>query len=143
MESLTLPGELDSLEPAGEHILEIAENAGLDLKAAYRLRLAVDELITNIITYGYEANRLKGNITLITSQTSQAFVVVIEDTAPSFDPRSKTLPDVTLPPEQREVGGLGIYLVLRSVDELNYEHFGGRNRTTLKVYFKSKKSTNR
>lgn len=140
MESLTLPGILDSLEPAGEYILEIAESAGLDIKSSYRLRLAVDELITNTINYGYAAHSLTGDITIYCDKSSRSLTVILEDTAPAFDPRSQTLPDVTLPPDQRDVGGLGIYLVLRSVDELSYERIGNRNRTILKVHRKDKKA---
>ena len=67
MDALTLPGTLDSLTAIREFVGEMGEKAGLDRKALYRLKLAVDEIATNIVTHGYEAAGLQGEI-VISSQ---------------------------------------------------------------------------
>ncbi|HXV96967.1 MAG TPA: ATP-binding protein, partial [Anaerolineae bacterium] len=62
MEALTVPGTLDSLSVIGKYVLTAAATAGLDKKVSYRLRLAVDEIATNIITHGYDEANLEGVI---------------------------------------------------------------------------------
>jgi serine/threonine-protein kinase RsbW len=58
----------------------------------------------------------------------------IEDSSVAYDPRQVPAPDTDLPIEQRPVGGLGVYLAIRSVDEFLYEHVGDRNRAIFKMH---------
>ena len=59
---LSVPAKLESLSKVGEYVLKAAEAANLDKKAAYHLRLAVDEMATNAIVHGYEKANLEGNL---------------------------------------------------------------------------------
>ena len=129
MDTLVVPATLESLEPLGHYVIEAARAAGLEAKAAYRLRLAVDELATNIFMHGYSTHI--GMVRLEASIQPDSLIICIEDTGPAFDPRVVEAPDLNLPPEERPVGGLGVYLVTQSVDKLDYERAGNRNRTTL------------
>lgn len=134
MKSLTLPGEIQSLEPMADFIHEAAAEAGLDKKVAYKLHLAVDEIITNVITHGYEEQGLKGEIEIRAEITPQSLTIVVEDSSPAFDPRTLDRPpslDMAL--EDRPIGGLGVYLTLRSVDRFDYTHADGKNRNTFVV----------
>jgi anti-sigma regulatory factor (Ser/Thr protein kinase) len=131
MKSLCLPASLDSLEPLGKYVVAAATEAGLDTRGAYNLRLAVDEIATNIITHGYEESGLTGEINVSGVLTDSALTIVLEDSGVPFDPLSQALPDeeyLMLPLEERDIGGLGIFLVLKGVDTFNYEHVDGRNR---------------
>jgi serine/threonine-protein kinase RsbW len=143
MKPLITPGKLDSLSDVGKYVLEAAAAAGLDKKAAYRLRLAVDEIATNIITYGYEPAGIEGDITVRADTDEQALTIIIEDNAKPFDPLQQMGPDdLDLPLEQRNIGGLGIYLAINGVDKFTYERAGGRNRNTFVMYRSEERTKN-
>lgn len=130
MKQLTVPGQLDSLSVIGDYIKTIAAEAGLDKKRTYRLRLAVDEIATNIINYGYARNEQHGTIELSANVVDNDLVVTLEDTAPPFDPFNHELPDeqeLEDPLEERPIGGLGIFLAIENVDEFRYEYVDGHN----------------
>lgn len=128
-EVLTVPGNLDALETIANYVLHAAGQAGLDRKSAYRLRLAVDEIATNIVTHGYEEAGLEGPIWVQATMQPQALTIVLEDEAPEYDPLNTPTPeDLDAPIEERQIGGLGVYLTLRGVDEFHYERASGRNR---------------
>ena len=129
--TLTVPGELGSLGTIGEFILKAAEAAKLDKKATYRLRLAVDEMATNSIVHGYDETGLQGNVYVSAEIDDRSLFVYLEDTAPAYDPTKRPEPDdLDEPLEDREIGGLGIYLALEGVDSYEYEYVNGRNRST-------------
>jgi len=133
METLTVPGTLDSLAPIAEYVMAAATEAGLEKKAVYKLRLAVDEMASNIIIHGYEEAGLTGEIDLTARLTEEQLIVVLEDTAVAYDPTTHHLPteeDLARSLIQRPHGGLGIFLVLDGVDDFSYERVGDRNRNT-------------
>jgi serine/threonine-protein kinase RsbW len=131
VDRLTIPGTLEALDDVGQYVVRAAGAAGLDAKASYRLRLAVDEVATNVVVHGYgEANRT-GSLDVWYEMDDQELRVVLEDTAPPFDPHQAEAPlGMDLPLEERQIGGLGVFLALRGVDELRYEYIGDRNRNT-------------
>lgn len=134
MDRLTVPGEIDSLEVISDYVAQAAASAGLDEKASYRLHLAVDEIATNIIAHGYAKSGGGGVLKLWVEIEDETLTVWIEDTGQAYDPSLYRRPDdLDLPPDQRPVGGLGVYLALRSVDEFLYERVGNRNRHMLAV----------
>jgi anti-sigma regulatory factor (Ser/Thr protein kinase) len=132
VDALVLPGNLDALDPIAQYVLKAAADAGLDQKASYRLRLAVDELATNQVVHGYEESNTSGDLTVRASLDDSALRITLEDTAPAFDPRTRLDPDhINKPLDERPIGGLGIFLVMRSVDEFHYEYVDNRNRYVL------------
>lgn len=129
---LEVPATVGALGEIASFVLRLAGAAGLDKGAAYRLRLAVDELATNVVMHGYRGGG--GRITVRGRSGPDGVQIVIEDTAPPFDPVEGRLPPAHgVPPEDRRIGGLGIHLALTSVDEFGYAHRDGRNISTLTV----------
>lgn len=131
METLTVPGTIDSLGAIASYVKRVASIADLNHKAAYKLRLAVDEIATNIITHGYEKAGLTGQIYLRADIDDSSLTLAIEDTGVIYDPKQKkNLQKVDLNQvlEKRDLGGLGIYLALEGVDEFRYERVDNRNR---------------
>ncbi|MCM0080043.1 ATP-binding protein [Geomonas sp. Red32] len=131
MEPLSLPAKLDSLEKLGSYVVRATAEAKLAAKAAYGLRLAVDEIATNIVTHGHEEAGISGVVTVSVALTDDSLTVVLEDGGLPFDPLSHRLPaedDLNLPLEERAIGGLGIFLVLKSVDAFRYERAHDVNR---------------
>ncbi len=88
-------------------------------------QLAVEEAITNVIVHGY---REQGGEIGVTCRATRGIVEVqIEDAAPPFDPLSLPEPDLTADIEERQVGGLGIFLIRQVMDEIVYRHENGKN----------------
>jgi anti-sigma regulatory factor (Ser/Thr protein kinase) len=129
MEPLTVPGTLDSLGNISQYVIAAATAAGLDKKTSYRLRLAVDEIATNIIVHGYEEAEREGSLEVQADINEQDLTILIEDTGVPYDPTQKQPPtDLDLPLEERQIGGLGVYLATQDVDKFSYERVGNRNR---------------
>jgi serine/threonine-protein kinase RsbW len=117
--------------PIADFVGALSRKAELTAKQAYRLRLAVDEIATNVALHGYRDAR-RGVVDLEGGMDDERVWVRIEDDAPAFDPRSHDPgPLLAAPPTRREAGGLGLYLALRNVDAFTYDRVGGRNRNTL------------
>jgi serine/threonine-protein kinase RsbW len=135
LEPLSVPGTLDSLGAIAEYVMAAASAADLDKKVSYRLRLAVDEIATNIITHGYAEAGLEGVLDLRADIDEKALTIFVEDTGVVYDPRQSKAPNgLDLPLEQRPMGGLGLFLAIRGVDKLLYERIGDRNRHIFIVY---------
>jgi len=113
----------------------------LDRKALYRLKLAVDEIATNIVTHGYEAAELQGEIVISSRLAPEALTIQLEDTSQEYNPLGLEKPDtLDKPIGERPIGGLGVFLAVRGVDEFRYEHVNGRNLHTFMVKIPSSQS---
>ena len=136
MDPLIVPGDLDALQEVRDYVQRAAEMAGVDRKSAYKLRLAVDELATNSILYGYQQAGRSGEIEVQATIDPQRLTIVVEDSAATFDPRESMAVEeerVDTPVEERPVGGLGIFLALQGVDQFDYTYTNGHNRNILIV----------
>ena len=133
MEPLTVNATLESLKTIADYVLEAAAVAGLDRKASYGLHLAVDEIGTNIIMYGYVEAHHEGVLDVRAEIGDATISITIEDDGIAYDPSQSQSPNIDLPPEEREFGGLGLLLAMQSVDKFIYERVDGRNRNTFIV----------
>ncbi len=134
MATLTVPGSLESLDDVRAFVTAQAKESGLDDRRTYRLSLAVDEIATNIITYGYGGSDMEGDVRVLAKRTEDGLKIVLEDSSPAFDPLSRKEPDnLDAPLEERGIGGLGIFLATENVDEFRYENVDGRNRNIFVV----------
>ena len=134
MNTLVLPGNLKDLEKIRGHIKAAAQEAGIDRKLVYRLILAVDEIATNAIVYGFERVGMEGELRVRVEVLPACFRVILEDNGPPYDPHRAPEPnDLASPPEERKVGGLGVFLSMQNVDSLLYEHEGDWNRNIFTV----------
>ena len=128
---MTVPGTLDSLKTIANYVMSVAEQAGLEKKEAYKLRLAIDEIATNIVLHGYEEAGLTGNIDLSTNITDQAITITLEDSAIAYNPLQHNCPDESDLQQslvERDIGGLGVFLAIDGVDDFTYEYINNRNR---------------
>jgi sigma-B regulation protein RsbU (phosphoserine phosphatase) len=133
METLTVAATLDCLKSLRAYVQAAA--AGLDEKAGYRLRLAVDEIATNVIVHGYPQAGREGVLKIRAEGDEESLRIILEDTGAPYDPRQTRPPtDLDLPLEERRGGGLGVYLALRGVDEFIYERVGDWNRNIFVAY---------
>ena len=131
MNRLRLPATLDALPALVAYVTEACAASGLEEKAAYRLRLAVDEIATNAITHGYKETQEAGYLLIHAHVSADKLTIVLEDMSPPYDPRQTPPPlDLDRPLESRPSGGLGIYLALQGVDAFSYEYSDDVNRHT-------------
>jgi anti-sigma regulatory factor (Ser/Thr protein kinase) len=106
--------------------------AALDPGVSFDVRLATEEVVTNVIEHGYAHTDAPGPIALRFQRDRRQVVVTVEDLAPPFDPATIRPADPTAPLEQRRIGGLGWHFVNRVMDEVRHEHRHPRgNRLTL------------
>lgn len=128
MEALRLPATLESLKPIRDYVGLVASTAGISKTRAYGLALAVDEIATNIITHGYEEAGRTGDIIIHARVTEGAVEITLEDTGVPFDPWSHAKPEgLDTPLEERGMGGLGIFLARKNVDDFRYNYVNGHN----------------
>ena len=130
MEKLSLPAVLASLTDLRRYAKEAADGVGIDEARAYQLQLAVDEIATNIISYGYKDAGASMVISIAGEVTDDALVITLEDRAPAFDPPTMELPekeDLAKPLDEREAGGLGIFFAIKGVDRFDYRREDDRN----------------
>lgn len=126
MDSLVLPAKMDSLEPLRAHVLARVEKWQLAPAVCAKIELVLEEVLTNIIHYAYPDG--EGNMEVRCAvERNSLFRLEILDWGSPFDPLSSNDPDVTKGVEQRDVGGLGIFLLRNMVDELHYKRVDGKN----------------
>jgi anti-sigma regulatory factor (Ser/Thr protein kinase) len=135
MDSLRVASSLEALSPIGAFVMKAAEEAGIDKRAAYRLRLAVDEIATNIVVHGRPGERGENDAILIEAAADEAgLTITLEDSGPPFNPLEHQTPqNLDRPIDERPIGGLGVFLAIKGVDQFRYERAGARNRNIFVV----------
>jgi serine/threonine-protein kinase RsbW len=130
--SLSIDADVQYLALIRYFVEETATALGVDPAAISAIQLAVDEAATNIIIHGYQNQG--GNLEIEVGQDRDDFIVRLRDEAAPFDPNSVSPPDITLPLEERTLGGLGIHLIRQTVDSLLHRLTakGGNELTLIK-----------
>ena len=129
--SLTLPCDVDEIPRLAEMVEEVCEEVGFSSTTTMQMNLALEEAVVNVMNYAYPAG-LKGDVTIEVEANAERMKFVITDSGQPFDPTTKEEVDITLPAEERTIGGLGIHLIRRYMDSINYERHEGRNILTLR-----------
>ena len=128
---LTLKNDLAELARIAEAVEMHGKSRGWPARWVMNVNLSLDELITNIVSYGYR-DSAEHEILVTLTEKDGALVVVLEDDGIAFDPLSAAPePELEAGVEERRIGGLGVYFVKSLMDEVAYERRAGRNRLTL------------
>ena len=110
-------------------ILQTPEVSSCDRKTVLLLRLVCEEIVMNITSYAYPDD-VEGFIDIDIQKTDR-IILRFEDGGVPFNPLNYEEPDITLPWEERRIGGLGIYLVMKKMDAVRYEYANNRNILTI------------
>lgn len=133
---MALAADLSELTRLADRIEEFCAANEVPPAVAYQLTLAADELITNVISYGFPdgAPGLPISVSLSAGAPGRAEVsVVISDDGPAFDPFAEAPPPVLEGDiDDRPIGGLGVHLVRTMMDDVSYAREAGRNVVTLR-----------
>ena len=122
---------LDALECPPSASGDVAGWTKRRMRAAMQIDVAVDEMFTNISSYAYAPNVGEATIRFdFDAATCRAFIT-FEDSGVAYNPLEKPDPDVTLSADKRKIGGLGIFLVKKTMDDVLYERRDGRNILTI------------
>lgn len=119
-QTLVFPGRFDSLAAISEFVGRAAEAAGLHERAVYAVQMAVDEGCTNIIEHAY-GGQGRGDIEITWRVSPDKLTVILRDYGRPFDPTSVPSPDLETSLKERNARGLGLYLIRRLMDEVEFE----------------------
>jgi serine/threonine-protein kinase RsbW len=123
---------LDDLNRVTEEAVRFIEERGVDGRAVYVANLTIEEMGTNILKYGYDDTAVH-EILLRLEIHPDALLLVLEDDGHEFNPVNAPEPDLNRSAEGRVPGGLGIHLVRKMVEQMDYMRCGGRNRLTVRI----------
>ncbi len=135
MKEITLEAKVENLEKVLAFVDEILSVYDCPMKTQIQIDVAVEEIFVNIAHYAYTPNVGMAEIqTEVSGEDPRCFSITFIDSGIPYDPLKKEDPDITLTAEERQIGGLGIYMVKQSMDEVDYKHENGKNIFTLKKY---------
>ncbi len=128
MHELTIEAKVENLDRVLAFADGNLEAADCPLKAQMQFDVALEELFVNIAHYAYR-HVGGGDATVLYTfdETTRTAAFTLIDSGMPYDPLARADPDITLPAEQRDIGGLGIYMVKKSMDSVAYEYRDGRN----------------
>lgn len=135
MAELNIEASLDNLSKVLEFVDEYLENYGCSMKAQMQIDIAIEEIFVNIARYAYHPQTGPATICVEVEEEPLQVSVSFLDSGIPYDPLKKKDPDIGLSAEEREIGGLGIFMVKKSMDEISYEYKDGNNILTIKKKF--------
>ena len=128
--SIILANDISEISRLNEFIEEIGNEFSLAPDVIFNLTLVLEEAVVNVINYAYPKEEHE-SIYLSARMHEGSIVLVLTDTGKEFDPTAAPEADVTLSAEDRQIGGLGIFLIRQIMNEVKYERIEGKNILTL------------
>lgn len=129
MEELKLEATKENLDKVLAFIDSNLENNDCSMKSQMQIDLAAEEIFVNIAQYSYAPDT--GSATIQFSVTDGSAEITFIDSGIPYDPLAKEDPDITLSSEERQIGGLGIFLIKQYMDDVRYEYKDGKNNLTI------------
>ena len=127
MKELTLDAKIENVDEVIEFVNKELDAFACTSKAKTEIDIAVDELFANIANYAYNPNVGTATIQIEKSNEADNVIITFIDKGTPFDPLIKKDPNITLSAEERQIGGLGIYIVKKTMDKVEYEYKNNQN----------------
>lgn len=121
----TFPATDEALADALAFVEEELEKNDCPMKTVMQITVCVEEMFVNVAHYAYDGKQ--GEVTLTLDTENGLFSIQLTDEGMPFDPLAKEDPDITLSAEERNIGGLGIFMVKKSMNEVSYERKDNKN----------------
>ena len=128
--TLALKNNIDEINRLHTFIEEVGEAFELPMKVVLNLNLVLEEAVTNVIMYAYPQEQNE-HIYLTAKKQDDRLVFVLTDSGKAFDPTQAPDADITLSADDRKIGGLGIFLIRKIMNEVKYERIDDKNVLTL------------
>ena len=129
--SFELKNDLSELETLCQHLNKFGQDTGLSEACLTDINICLDELFTNIVCYGFK-DTLEHITRFLMQLNKEDLTIIIEDEGVAFNPLEKKDPEIPDDLKDVRIGGLGIHIVRKLMDELHYERKDSRNKLTLK-----------
>lgn len=127
MKEMTIPATVGNIEKVTAFVDEQLEQIDCPPKAQMQIDIAIDELFGNIAQYAYNPDIGPATVRVEVTQSPISVVITFIDHGVPYDPLKTAEPDITLSAEERTIGGLGIFMVKKTMDEITYEYKNGQN----------------
>jgi serine/threonine-protein kinase RsbW len=124
--NISLKNSLSEIEKLNFILIELSGLWKINSEDVFKLNLVLEELFTNIVSYGYEDN-LEHTIDMEFSFDRSNLIIKIVDDAKEFNPLLRDDPDIDIPLEDRKIGGLGIFLTKKMMDHVDYSRIDNKN----------------
>ena len=134
MKELNIDALVSNIPTVTAFVDEQLEALDCPLKAQMQIDIAIDELFGNIANYAYNPETGPATVRVEVKENPMAVIITFIDKGIPYDPLSCKDPDITLSAEERDVGGLGLYMVKKSMDEITYEYKDGQNILAIKKH---------
>ena len=138
MKEIVIDALTDNLPQVISFVDEQLEAADCPMKIQMQIDIAVEEIFVNIAHYAYNPDVGTAKVRVEVLGEPPAVDITFIDNGIPYDPLAKADPDVTLSAEERQIGGLGIFMVKKTMDDVKYEYLDGHNILTLKKGLVSK-----
>ena len=132
MKELKLEATVENIQAVTDFVDAELEAFDCPMKAEMQINIAIDELFSNIAHYAYNPDVGPATVQVEVEQDPLAVIVTFIDNGVPYDPLAKEDPDITLSAEERGIGGLGIFMVKKTMDSLSYEYKDGQNILSIK-----------
>ena len=127
MAEITLAATVENIAAATDFVTEQLEMLECPMKVQMQFSIAVDELFGNIAYYAYPSGSGKATVQVHTREEGRQVIVTFMDEGIPYNPLAKEDPDIALSAEDRPIGGLGIFMVKKSMDDMQYRYEDGKN----------------
>ena len=134
IKELTTKAAVENIEVVTDFINEQLESMDCPMKVQMQIDVAVDEIFGNICHYAYPLGEGEATVCVEVQEEPKAVVMTFMDSGVPYNPLEKEEPDTTLSAEEREIGGLGIFIVKKTMDEISYRYENEKNILTVKKY---------
>lgn len=134
MKELTVDATIDNVTVVTAFVDEQLEQLDCPMKTQLQVDVAIDELFGNIAHYAYNPEVGAATVRVEVTDDPLSVMITFIDNGVPYDPLAKADPDITLSAEEREIGGLGIYMVKKSMDDVSYEYKNGQNILRIKKH---------
>ncbi|MCR5830509.1 MAG: ATP-binding protein [Lachnospiraceae bacterium] len=135
MKNLIITAVIERLDDVLNFVNEILDTMNCPLKVQMQINIAVEEIYVNIAHYAYGREQGEAEIIVRTFDDPKAVEIDFKDKGKYFDPLAKPDPDTTLTAEERDIGGLGILMIKKSMDDVTYKYRDGQNILTIRKNF--------
>ena len=132
MKELTIEATTENIVAVTDFVNEQLETLDCSMKVQMQVDIAIDELFSNIAHYAYNPETGSATVQVEVTEDPLAVVITFIDHGTPYDPLAKEDPNTKLSAEERQIGGLGIYMVKKTMDDVSYEYKDGRNILKIK-----------